>query len=63
LVTVEAAGWVQLAMTTPILVDIGDASQLQAKYEDVSAMLAGATLHDGDVVDVSVPGAPTVTGG
>jgi hypothetical protein len=50
-------------MTTPILVDIGDASQLTAKYEDVSAMLAGATLHDGDVIDVSVPGAPTVTGG
>ena len=62
LVTVESAGWVQLAMTTPILVDIGDGSQLPAKYEDVSAMLAAATLHNGDVVDVSVPGAPTVTG-
>ena len=63
LVTVEPAGWVQLAMTTPIVVDIGDASQLRAKYEDVSALLAGATLHSGDVIDVSVPGAPTVTGG
>jgi cell division protein FtsQ len=61
-VTVEPAGWVQLTMTTPITVDIGTATQLTAKYEDVSAILAGATLHNGDVVDVSVPDAPTVTG-
>ncbi len=61
-VTVVSAGFVQLAMTTPILVDIGDATQLHAKYEDVSAALAGATLHDGDIIDVSVPGAMTVTG-
>jgi hypothetical protein len=52
-VRVEPGGWVQLAMTTP----------LRAKYEDVSASLAGATLHTGAVIDVSVPGAPTVTGG
>jgi hypothetical protein len=62
-VTVESGGWVQLTMTTPILVDIGNATQLPAKYEDVSALLAGATLHTGDVIDVSVPQAPTVTGG
>jgi cell division septal protein FtsQ len=62
-VTVEPAGWVQLTMTTPIVVDIGSASQLQAKYEDVSSILAGATLHNGDVIDVSVPQAPTVTAG
>jgi hypothetical protein len=61
-ITVEPAGWVQLGLTTPILVDIGNASQLSAKYEDVSALLAGGTLHSGDVIDVSVPGAPTVTG-
>jgi cell division protein FtsQ len=61
-VTVEPAGWVQLAMTTPILVDIGNSSQLPAKYEDVTAILAGAPLHNGDVIDVSVPKAPTVTG-
>jgi cell division septal protein FtsQ len=60
-VRVESAGFVQLAMTTPILVDLGDASQLQAKYEDVSAALAGATLHVGDIIDVSVPKAMTVT--
>jgi cell division septal protein FtsQ len=62
-VTVESGGWVQLAMTTPILVDLGNDTQLTDKYEDVSAYLAHATLHDGDVIDVSVPGAPTVTGG
>jgi len=62
-VTVEAAGWVQLSMTTPIAVDIGSATELPAKYEDVSSILAGATLHNGDVIDVSVPDAPTVTQG
>jgi cell division protein FtsQ len=62
-VTVEPAGWVQLALTTPIVVDIGTATQLTAKYEDVSAILAGASLHNGDVIDVSVPDAPTVTSG
>jgi len=62
-VTVEAAGWVQLAMTTPIAVDIGTPAELTTKYEDVSSILAGATLHNGDVIDVSVPDAPTVTAG
>jgi cell division protein FtsQ len=61
-VTVEPAGWVQLSMTTPIAVDVGSATQLTAKYEDVSSILAGGTLHNGDVIDVSVPDAPTVTG-
>ena len=56
-VTVEPGGWVQLSMTTPIVVNIGTATQLTAKYEDVSAVLAGATLHVGDVIDVSVPDA------
>ncbi len=62
-VHIEPGGWVQLDMTTPIVVDIGSASQLRAKYEDVSAILAGATLHVGDIVDVSVPDAPSVTRG
>ena len=62
-VTVEPAGWVQLTMTTPIVVDLGSASQLSDKYEDVSSILAGATLHNGDVIDVSIPKAPTVTPG
>ncbi len=62
-VRIEPGGWVQLEMTTPIVVDIGSASQLPAKYEDVSAILAGATLHVGDIVDVSVPEAPSVMEG
>jgi len=62
-VTVEPAGWVQLALTTPVVVNIGTATELPAKYEDVSSILAGATLHNGDVIDVSVPQAPTVTPG
>jgi cell division septal protein FtsQ len=62
-VTVEPAGWVQLALTTPVLVDVGSATELTAKYEDISSILAGATLHAGDVIDVSVPDAPTVTAG
>lgn len=61
-VKVEPGGWVQLALTTPVVVDIGSASQLHAKYEDVTAILAGAPLTVGDVIDVSVPKAPTVTG-
>jgi hypothetical protein len=62
-VHVEPGGWVQLSLTTPLLVNVGTASQLDAKYEDVSALLAGASLHAGDVIDVSVPTAPTVTEG
>jgi hypothetical protein len=57
-----SGAWVQLSMTTPILVDIGNATQLTAKYEDVTTMLANVALHNGDIIDVSVPGAPTVTG-
>lgn len=62
-VTVEPAGWVQLVLTTPVVVDIGSTAELPAKYEDVSSILAGASLHNGDVIDVSVPDAPTVTAG
>ena len=57
-----SGAWVQLTMTTPILVNIGNTSQLTAKYEDVTTILANVTLHNGDVIDVSVPGAPTVSG-
>jgi hypothetical protein len=60
-VRVEPGDWIQLTMTTPVLVDIGSTAELPAKYEDVSSILAGAALHGGDVIDVSVPDAPTVT--
>jgi cell division septal protein FtsQ len=61
-VPAPSGAWVQLTMTTPILIDIGNTTQLTAKYEDVTTMLANVPLHDGDTIDVSVPGAPTVTG-
>jgi protein involved in polysaccharide export with SLBB domain len=32
------------------------------KYRDVASVIAGATLHPGDVLDVSVPQAPTISG-
>jgi cell division septal protein FtsQ len=59
---VQPGQWVQLALSTPVVVNIGSAGQLPSKYEDVTSILAGATLHAGDVIDVSVPDAPTVTG-
>jgi hypothetical protein len=33
---------------------------LEAKYEALASVLAGATLASGDVIDVSVPDEPTV---
>jgi cell division protein FtsQ len=61
-VSVDAGGSLHLALTTSVTVDLGNDSQLTAKYEDVASLLAHATLHAGDVLDVSVPGSPTVTG-
>lgn len=61
-VTVDAAGDVDLTLTSPVTVDLGSSAQLGAKFEAAAAVLAGATLHPGDVIDVTVPGAPTVNG-
>jgi cell division protein FtsQ len=61
-VQVATDGWVTLHLTTPVSFDLGPASDLGAKYEDVAAVIAHTTLHVGDVVDVSVPQAMTVTG-
>lgn len=59
-VTVGAGGQVQLAMSSPISVIIGDSNHLSEKYEDVAAALAGAKLAAGDVIDVAAPGSPTI---
>jgi cell division protein FtsQ len=59
-VVVEPGGRVHLTLTTPVTVDLGTASQLPEKYEDTAAVLAGASLVAGDVIDVSVPDSPTV---
>jgi cell division protein FtsQ len=58
----ERQGTVSLGLTTPVTVVLGTTADLQKKYEDVAALLAGATLHDGDVIDVSVAASPTVSG-
>ncbi len=55
-------GTVTLKLTTPVTVELGQATDLKAKYTDIASVIAGATLHPGDVLDVSVPQAPTISG-
>ena len=55
-------GTVSLQLTSPITITLGTTAQLDAKYRDIASVIAGATLHPGDVVDVSVPQASTITG-
>ena len=62
-VVVTPNGQVSLALAVPVTVSLGTATQLRQKYEDVAAILAGASLHAGQVIDVSVPDSPVVTGG
>lgn len=62
-VVVGRDGGVTLRMTTPVTIDLGNTTQLEQKYEDAAAVLAGANLAAGDVIDVSVPEAPTVDEG
>ncbi len=62
-VDVAADGQVNLKLTSPLTVNLGTTAQLPQKYEDVAAILAGAGLADGDVIDVTVPESPTVTAG
>jgi cell division protein FtsQ len=61
-VEVNALGWVTLELTSPVSFVLGPADDLGAKYEDVASVIASTTLHAGDVIDVSVPQAMTVTG-
>jgi cell division protein FtsQ len=53
---------IHLVFTTPVTALIGSDGDLHAKFEDLASILAGATLHNGDVIDVSAPGSPIVTG-
>ena len=62
LVTGHADGTVSLQLTAPVKVDLGQATDLTAKYQDIASVIAGATLHPGDILDVSVPQASTITG-
>lgn len=53
-------GDVTLHLTSPVTVYLGSTADLHAKYEDVAALLAGAALANGDVIDVSAPSTPVV---
>jgi len=58
--TVAADDTVTLALNSGITVDLGTATALAAKYEDVAAILARGSLQATSVIDVTVPSSPTV---
>ena len=57
----NADGTVSLQMTSPVTINLGTADRLRAKFSDIAAIIAGTSLHAGDVIDVSVPQASTIT--
>lgn len=62
-IDVDRSGDLTLVMTTPVTFQFGSLSELHAKFIAVASVLARPLLlHTGDTVDVSVPGALTVSG-
>ena len=61
-VVVDPAGDVSMEMTTPITFLLGPDTDLHQKFVAVASVIAHVTLRAGDVVDVTVPDAPTVSG-
>jgi cell division protein FtsQ len=61
-VTVAPDQTVSLALNSGITVLLGTDADLHAKYEDVAAIIARASLRGATTIDVSVPQSPTVTG-
>jgi cell division protein FtsQ len=61
-ITVAPDRTVSLALDSGIVVQIGTATELPAKYEDVAAIIAHASLRGATGIDVTVPQSPTVTG-
>ncbi len=59
-VTVAPDGTITLALNSGIHVLLGTGTELAAKYEDVAAIIAHASLRGATTIDVSVPGSPTV---
>ena len=59
-VDVVAGDAVSLGLTGGLSAVIGAPVDLQAKYEALASVVAGAPVQSGDVVDVSVPDEPTV---
>jgi cell division protein FtsQ len=53
---------VSLGLNSGITVLLGTNSDMAAKYEDVAAVIAHASLHGVTTIDVTVPQSPTVTG-
>ena len=51
-----------LGLNSGITVLLGTDTDMQAKYEDVAAVIAHASLHGATTIDVTVPQSPTVTG-
>lgn len=63
IVTITRDDDVRLTLTSPLVIDLGAPINLGAKFAALAAVLARPyLLHTGDVVDVSVPGSPTVSG-
>jgi len=52
---------VSLGLNSGITVLLGTDSDMSAKYEDVAAVIAHASLHGAKTVDVTVPQSPTVS--
>lgn len=61
-VTEAANDTVSLGLNSGLTVQLGTGTDLEAKYEDVAAIIAHASLRGATVIDVTVPQSPTVTG-
>lgn len=59
-VTEDRDGDVTLQLTSALTVYLGSTEQLGEKYEDVAAVLSGATLTSGSTIDVAAPATPVV---
>ena len=59
-VDVAPDGEVTLGITGGLTAVIGSPTELEAKYEALASVLAGAPVVSGDVIDVSVPDEPAV---
>jgi len=59
-VTEEPDGTLDLQLNSGITVALGTDTELNAKYEDVAAIIAHASLVGARTIDVSVPQSPTV---
>ena len=60
-VTVAPDRTVDLALNSGLTVVMGTASDLTVKYQDVASIIAHASLKGMKTIDVTVPGAPTVS--